>query len=285
MLLHVRLHVHVSVRLHVPCVCACGHGACAGALCVRAWRRRFATFSEEQLSPVDMTGLRDHPLVRVLDGVANHTIRPLQQRAEQALANAIATIATEPEVLVWRLAPGDHLRVNGVAGFMALTHHAIYLGDGRIMHFTGGVTDKGNATIKVDTLRKLHKFTKSVGHKQCRIEVIPHPEGALPREQIVERALSRVGETGYNLLSKNCEHVVHWCITGQELSLQVNRFTQDPIGVGYSVLKEQADAGAPVNVQEICRTLLPPGLWEVCQSHSAPPLSLHPPSAALTPSR
>ena len=46
------------------------------------------------------------------------------------------------QVLVWQLNPGDHLRVNGVAGFMALTHHAIYLGNGRIMHFTGGVTEK-----------------------------------------------------------------------------------------------------------------------------------------------
>jgi hypothetical protein len=84
-------------------------------------------------------------------GLANETIKPLQRRAEIALTNFIETIATEPEVLVWRLAPGDHLRVHGVAGFLALTHHAIYLGGGRIMHFTGGVTDKGNATIKVDT--------------------------------------------------------------------------------------------------------------------------------------
>lgn len=68
-------------------------------------------------------------------------------------------------------------------------------------------------------------------------------------------------------------------------SLQVNRFTQDPIGVGYSVLKEQADAGAPVNVQEICRTLLPPGLWEpmrmIDQQRSKLAEGLHAIKAAL----
>jgi len=170
--------------------------------------RRFATFSEEQLQPFELPALR---------WLANATIAPLRERVENALQN----LANQPEVLVWSLQPGDHLRVKGVAGFMALTHHAIYLGNGRIMHFTGGVTDKANATVQIDTLTRLHKFTQSIGHKACRIEVVPHPHNALPRDKIVERAISREGEMGYNLFSKNCEHVVLWCISGEEQSLQV----------------------------------------------------------------
>ena len=174
--------------------------------------RRFATFSEEQLQPFEVPALR---------WLANATITPLLKTVTEALDNAIQNLANQPEVLVWSLQPGDHLRVKGVAGFMALTHHAIYLGNGRIMHFTGGVTDKANATVRIDTLARLHKFTQSIGHTACRIEVIPHPPNALPRDKIIERAISREGEVGYNLFSKNCEHVVLWCINGEEQSLQV----------------------------------------------------------------
>ena len=170
--------------------------------------RRFATFSEEQLRPLELPALH---------WLANATLAPLRERVD----NALQGLANQPEVLVWSLQPGDHLRVKGVAGFMALTHHAIYLGNGRIMHFTGGITDKVNASVRIDTLSRLHRFTQSIGHTACRIEVVPHPPNALPRDKIVERAISREGEMGYNLFSKNCEHVVLWCISGEEQSLQV----------------------------------------------------------------
>eukprot|EP00931_Biecheleriopsis_adriatica_P107609 TRINITY_DN81931_c0_g1_i1.p1 TRINITY_DN81931_c0_g1~~TRINITY_DN81931_c0_g1_i1.p1 ORF type:complete len:213 (-),score=22.01 TRINITY_DN81931_c0_g1_i1:230-823(-) len=40
-------------------------------------------------------------------------------------------------------------------------------------------------------------------------------------EEVVQRALSRVGESGYNLVWNNCEHFAEWCISGQQRSLQV----------------------------------------------------------------
>jgi hypothetical protein len=42
--------------------------------------------------------------------------------------------------------------------------------------------------------------------------------------ETLERALSRLGETSYCLLSNNCEHVVLWCKTGYAESEQVERF-------------------------------------------------------------
>uniref|UniRef100_A0A7S0E9Q2 phospholipase A2 n=1 Tax=Hanusia phi TaxID=3032 RepID=A0A7S0E9Q2_9CRYP len=161
--------------------------------------------------------------------------------------------------MVWRLQPGDHLKVRGVAGFRALTHHAIYLGDGKIMHFTGGVTDKANATCKIDSLRTIYNYGKDKG---MQVEVVEHPVDALPREVIVQRAKSRVGETGYNLFSKNCEHVVNWCIRGEMHSLQIQRLRSDPLGLGKEILQEQLEAGEGVNLEEICRTLLPPTVWQ-----------------------
>lgn len=41
-------------------------------------------------------------------------------------------------------------------------------------------------------------------------------------EVVVQRALSRVGETGYHLLWNNCEHFATWCKTGHEHSTQVH---------------------------------------------------------------
>ena len=167
--------------------------------------RRFALVSEEQMQPLNLSKLAAHPAMKPLLWLANSTITPLANMAGEALEDAYATLATQPEVLVWRLQvierfvfaflkittyilqklhewyqrtlmicllqPGDHLRVNGVAGFMALTHHALYVGDGRVMHFTGGVTEKANATVKIDTLHKLTKYMKSVGNKKCRLQV------------------------------------------------------------------------------------------------------------------
>ena len=44
------------------------------------------------------------------------------------------------------------------------------------------------------------------------------------KEEIVKRAKSNLGEQGYNILLKNCEHFVTWCRYGKEISQQVNRF-------------------------------------------------------------
>ena len=39
----------------------------------------------------------------------------------------------------------------------------------------------------------------------------------------VERAYSRLGENGYNLIFKNCEHFAMWCKTGVVYSSQVEK--------------------------------------------------------------
>jgi len=105
--------------------------------------QRFAADSEEQMKPLDFSAVGWlQPATQPIRWLANATIVPLQKRASDALLDAFDALSTQPEILVWHLQAGDHLRVKGVAGFMAMTHHAIYLGDGRIMHFTGGVTDK-----------------------------------------------------------------------------------------------------------------------------------------------
>lgn len=39
-------------------------------------------------------------------------------------------------------------------------------------------------------------------------------------DEIVERARSRIGESSYNLITNNCEHVAVWCVSGEKESFQ-----------------------------------------------------------------
>jgi hypothetical protein len=61
---------------------------------------------------------------------------------------------------------------------------------------------------------KLHEFIKSIEYK------------VYSPEETVERAISRIGESKYNLATNNCEHFVIWCKTGISESHQVNSFIE-----------------------------------------------------------
>ncbi len=56
-------------------------------------------------------------------------------------------------------------------------------------------------------------------------------------EETVQRARSKLGETQYNLLLRNCEHFAIWCKTGVSESSQVNRILhmlEDKIKLRFS---------------------------------------------------
>jgi hypothetical protein len=40
---------------------------------------------------------------------------------------------------------------------------------------------------------------------------------------VVARARSRLGEDRYRIASNNCEHYCHWCLSGENRSVQVDR--------------------------------------------------------------
>ena len=44
---------------------------------------------------------------------------------------------------------------------------------------------------------------------------------ALSNEDIVSRAISKVGEVGYNIMFSNCEHFANWCRYNIQRSEQV----------------------------------------------------------------
>ena len=114
-----------------------------------------------------------------------------------------------------RYAEGDHLAVPRVG----YTHHAVYVGDGYVVQNTREGVD----------LVTLEEFSRG-----RPVEVIPHEDRAFSRSETVMRALSRVGQKEYSLLSFNCEHFVSWCISGEYRSPQVRSAAANAAGIALA---------------------------------------------------
>ncbi len=111
------------------------------------------------------------------------------------------------------MAKGDHLTVSRGA----YSHHAIDLGNGHVVHFSGEPGHKAHGVIEVATVE-----TFSQGHSVRVVNRRP----AFSADDIVQRALSRVGGRGYSVVFNNCEHFVNWCRTGWSASRQVDRIVE-----------------------------------------------------------
>ncbi|MFA5429287.1 MAG: lecithin retinol acyltransferase family protein [Sulfurimonas sp.] len=87
------------------------------------------------------------------------------------------------------------------------THHGLQFGC-RVIHFTGTPFRKG-----VVEIISLESFA---GHGTVRVVSEITDDGS-----ILRKALSRIGDTDYSVVFNNCEHFVHWCMTGRKKSAQV----------------------------------------------------------------
>jgi hypothetical protein len=121
---------------------------------------------------------------------------------------------------------GDHLKVS--RGLYA--HHAIYVGEDRVVQFGGRILDKPEARIQEVLLREFQRSGEvSVVDHSRRLKMfwlIPVPP-VLPPERIVARAkcLASHNEAGaYNVLGRNCETIALWCVCGAVDSFQRERF-------------------------------------------------------------
>ena len=95
------------------------------------------------------------------------------------------------------------------------THHAIYVGRGRVVQY-GGLS-RGLRHGPVEEVA-MEDFAR--GHPiWMRPERLSEPE----QSEVVRRARLRLGEDRYDLLTNNCEHFCEWCIRGVSRSHQVER--------------------------------------------------------------
>lgn len=116
--------------------------------------------------------------------------------------------------------PGTQLQYAGAFGIEFLHHHALYIGNDQVIHFSGGHNDldKRNATV---VLESLTKFVNDVANTKCTF-VKRHKQRMSDDDgdAVVKRCLELVGTKGYNVMSNNCEDLVEYCMTGHRRSKQ-----------------------------------------------------------------
>jgi len=94
------------------------------------------------------------------------------------------------------------------------THHGIYAGVGKVVHYAG--LSRGLRRGPVEEI-SLSRF--AAGHPVSVVSGMPPKfEG----REVARRARSRIGEDNYRLLTNNCEHFCEWCLRGQHRSYQID---------------------------------------------------------------
>jgi len=96
---------------------------------------------------------------------------------------------------------GDHIYVKRVG----YEHHALYIGDNRIIHYSNGSVRRDNLESMDDKFNISEVYMKD----SPRLYNL---------EEVIARAESRLGESDYNLALNNCEHFVTWCRSGSRYS-------------------------------------------------------------------
>jgi hypothetical protein len=111
--------------------------------------------------------------------------------------------------------PGDHIWVK----HRAYSHHGLYLGEnnddyGVVIHYAGWADGLDSGPLE---LIDLDDFTRG-----RTLYVRDYKDRPFAASEVIDRAMSRLGEDTYDVHSNNCEHFCAWAITGQVQSRQVD---------------------------------------------------------------
>lgn len=112
---------------------------------------------------------------------------------------------------------GDHIRV----AYRNYYHHGIYVGNDEVIEF--GVA---SAVLKPADEVEVHKVTVEEFLQGGFLEVRQFDRKERKKknspEKIVEIAISKLGEKGYNFIFNNCEHFCNICIFNEKKSTQID---------------------------------------------------------------
>jgi Lecithin retinol acyltransferase len=122
------------------------------------------------------------------------------------------------------LSVGAHL----LAPRRGYTHHGIYIGNGRVVHYAGLHRALSRGPVEEISLEEF-------ADGQCVLLEVGG-EVLYPVTAIVERARSRLGENRYRLTTNNCEHFCEWCLRGESRSEQVELWLAWPRKVALNIL-------------------------------------------------
>ena len=102
----------------------------------------------------------------------------------------------------------------------AYLHHGIYIGNGQVVHYAGLAGRLKRGPVEVISL---DAFTQ--GHA---LWVVSERAARFSPSEVVQRAMSRLGEDRYHLFRNNCEHFCEWCLRAEHRSYQVDRLLAAP---------------------------------------------------------
>lgn len=96
-------------------------------------------------------------------------------------------------------------------------HHGIYVGDDKVVHYQGYSRSGRKSSVAVVSLEGFSRGEP--------VHLCTDGRAAYSSLEIVDRAMSRIGEDAYDILSNNCEHFCLWCLAGSAQSRQVKALT------------------------------------------------------------
>ena len=116
---------------------------------------------------------------------------------------------------------GAHLIVK----HFGYSHHGIYAGRGRVIHYSGFAHLFKKHPIEITSI---DEFSRG---KHIDVQYYSQPK--FTGRRVVRRMRSRMHENHYHLITNNCEHLCTWAITGVESSPQVYRMMNRLTTIGY----------------------------------------------------
>ena len=116
---------------------------------------------------------------------------------------------------------GAHLIVK----HFGYSHHGIYVGRGRVIHYSGFAHLFKKHPIEITSIEQF-SFGKAI---KVQFYANPRYKG----RHVIRRMRSRMHENNYHLIINNCEHLCTWAITGVESSPQVIRMMNRLTTIGY----------------------------------------------------
>ena len=118
---------------------------------------------------------------------------------------------------------GAHL----IVPWLGFTHHGVYVGAGRVVHY---------GALMYDIIRKpVEEVTLEAFAEGRPVFLVEHIERCFEAGEIVRRARSRLGEKRYRLFTNNCEHFVEWCLHDLPRSFQAETALAYPRLVGERI--------------------------------------------------
>lgn len=120
-----------------------------------------------------------------------------------------------------RIPLGAHLIIK----HLGYSHHGIYAGRGRVIHYSGFAHLFKKHPIEITSLEAFCRGKK--------FKIQPYRAPKYTGRKVVRRMRSRMHENNYHLIINNCEHLCTWAITGVESSPQVVRMMNRLTTIGY----------------------------------------------------